>query len=472
MVFASLTFLYVFLPLNLLGYFALRRDEHRNLLLIVFSLAFYAWGEPIWIALLLCSSAVDYVHGRIIEAKRGTPWAKGAVVSSLVINLGLLAVFKYSGFACAAINDLFGTSLSAPAQLSLPIGISFYTFQTISYVIDVYRDKLPAQRSFFKFLLFVSLFHQLVAGPIVRYADIAHEIDHRQHSLADASAGVSRFCAGLFKKVCIANVAGQLVLQTMAKDSAELSVAEGWFGLLMFSLQIYFDFAGYSDMAIGLGRICGFHYHENFNHPYIARSAGEFWRRWHISLGSFFRDYLYIPLGGNRRRPYVNLFVVWALTGLWHGASWNFMFWGLYFGVLIAAERLFLNRVLEALPRAASHVYLLFAVVVGWALFYFEDLDRLGEFLGLLFGASGRPGSSPELAPLIQTNALWLVLAVLLCMPIVPRLRERVDQLASGYRIGPTLVGSSLALINLGMLLVATAMLVGGTYNPFLYFRF
>jgi alginate O-acetyltransferase complex protein AlgI len=472
MVFASLTFLYVFLPLNLLGYFALRRDQHRNLLLIAFSLAFYAWGEPIWISLLLFSSAIDYVHGRIIEAKRGTHWPKLALISSLVLNLGLLAVFKYSGFVCDAINDVFSTSLYAPAQLSLPIGISFYTFQTISYTIDVYRGEVAAQRSFFKFLLFVSLFHQLVAGPIVRYAHIAHEIDHRRHTLADASEGVTRFCVGLFKKVCIANVAGQLVVQTMAKDVSEISVAEGWFGLLMFSLQIYFDFSGYSDMAIGLGRICGFHYHENFNHPYVARSAADFWRRWHISLGSFFRDYLYIPLGGNRHRVYRNLLVVWALTGLWHGASWNFLLWGLYFGVLIAIERLFLQRVLDSLPRLVGHLYLLFAVVIGWALFYFEDLERLRAFMQLLFGATAQPGYDPALKTMLQGNVLWLIVALGLCVPIVPRLRELVEARASRSRHGPSVVGTAWALVSVALLLLSTAMLVGGTYNPFLYFRF
>jgi len=467
MVFASLIFLYVFLPLNLLGYFALRREDHRNLLLIVFSLGFYAWGEPIWVLLLLFSSVADFAHGRVIEATRGTRWAKVALGSSLVINLGLLAVFKYAGFACEVVNDLFSTSLSAPSQLSLPIGISFYTFQTISYVIDVYRGELPAQRSFFKFLLFVSLFHQLVAGPIVRYAHIAAEIEARVHTLAGASAGISRFCVGLFKKVCIANVAGELVLQTIARDAGQLSVAEGWFGLVMFSLQIYFDFSAYSDMAIGLGLICGFHYHENFNHPYVARSATEFWRRWHISLGSFFRDYLYIPLGGNRRWVYRNLLIVWGLTGLWHGASWNFLLWGLYFGVLIALERLVLHKVLAALPAAVGHVYLLFAAVLGWALFYFEDLERLRAFMRLLFGASEQPGLSPELGPLIQANALWLALALVLCVPVAPRLRELLRA-----RAGPRLAGGAEAALNLGLLLVSTAMLVGGTYNPFLYFRF
>ncbi len=472
MVFASLIFLYVFLPLNLLSYFALRRPSHRNALLIAFSLAFYAWGEPIWIALLIGSAAVDYAHGRIIEATRGRGiWPKLALGSSLVINLGLLGLFKYGAFVGGALDDLLSTSLAVP-KFALPIGISFYTFQTISYVVDVYRGELPAQRSFFKFLLFVSLFHQLVAGPIVRYAHIAHEIDNRQHTLADASAGVTRFCVGLFKKVCIANVAGALVLQTMARDPGQLSVAEGWFGLVMFSLQIYFDFSGYSDMAIGLGLIFGFHYHENFDHPYVARSASEFWRRWHISLGTFFRDYVYIPLGGNRHRPYRNLLIVWALTGLWHGASWNFVLWGLYFGVLIVLERLVLQRLLTALPAAIGHVYLLFAVVVGWALFYFEDLDRLHAFMRLLFGASEQPGYDPALGSMVQANALWLVLALLLCVPLAP-IMIRARAMTSRWRAGSDFVGGvTLAAFNLGLLLVATAMLVGRTYNPFLYFRF
>jgi alginate O-acetyltransferase complex protein AlgI len=258
----------------------------------------------------------------------------------------------------------------------------------------------------------------------------------------------------------------------MALDVEQLSVAEGWFGLLMFSLQIYFDFSAYSDMAIGLGLICGFHYHENFNHPYIARSATEFWRRWHISLGTFFRDYLYIPLGGNRQRPYRNLLIVWALTGLWHGASWNFMFWGLYFGLLIALEKAFLQKVLDTLPAVFSHAYLLFAVVVGWALFYFEDLERLRAFMQLLFGATTQPGISPTLVPLIRANLLWLALALVLCMPVAPRLRELVLTASGRWRAGPSLAHGGLAVFNLGLLLVATAMLVGRTYNPFLYFRF
>ncbi len=471
MVFASLIFLYVFLPLHLLGYFALQQIAHRNAFLILSSLLFYAWGEPVWIGLLIFSAAIDWVHGRVIEATRGTVWPKLALASSLVLNLGLLGLFKYGVFVGGMLDDLLGTSLDPPA-FSLPIGISFYTFQTISYVIDVYRGQQTAQRSFFQFLLFVSLFHQLVAGPIVRYSHVASEISQREHTLANASAGITRFCVGLFKKVCIANVAGQLVVQTIARDADVLTVAEGWFGLVMFSLQIYFDFSAYSDMAIGLGLICGFHYHENFNHPYVARSAGEFWRRWHMSLGSFFRDYVYIPLGGNRHRVYRNLFIVWGLTGLWHGASWNFVLWGLYFGLLIALERAVLLRVLEALPRALGHLYLLVAVVLGWALFYFEDFARLAAFLRLIAGVGEQPAGLAQLGELVRANLLWLSLALLLCVPLRDSALALWQRGPGRSRVGPALATSLVALFNLAALLLATAMLVGKTYNPFLYFRF
>ncbi len=421
-------------------------------------------------SLLLFTSVVDYCHGLLVERFRGTVWAKVALASSLTVNLGLLAAFKYSKFLCESVNAALGTELSVPT-FSLPIGISFYTFQAISYVVDVYRGELAAQRSYTKFLLFVSLYHQLVAGPIVRYAHVAEEVERRRHSLADVSAGVSRFCVGLFKKVCVANVAGLLVVRFMEADPATLSVAEAWFGLTMFSLQIYFDFSAYSDMAIGLGRMFGFHYRENFDYPYIARSATEFWRRWHMSLGTFFRDYLYIPLGGKQHRPYRNLFVVWGLTGLWHGASWNFVFWGLYFAILIALERLALQRVLNALPRAVSHAYLLIAVVLGWALFYFEDLGRLGAYLGVLAG--GAPlTSGPDLALVLREHCFWLALALLLCVPVGPRLRDWAVGLAARRRGARPWLAAAVVLVNLGALLLATAMLVGRTYNPFLYFRF
>jgi len=464
MVFASLIFLYVFLPINLLLYYGLRSLGARNLLLIAVSLLFYAWGEPLWIFLLLLSSVVNYGHGLWVERVRGTPRARVALASAMVINLGLLIACKYSGFFAENLGMVFGSALTVPS-FALPIGISFYTFQALSYVVDVYRGELAAQRSYLKFLLYISLYHQLIAGPIVRYAHVAAAIDQRKHTLADFSEGVTRFSIGLFKKVCIANVAGQLVARTMDADPAQLSIAEGWFGLSMFTLQIYFDFSAYSDMAIGLGRMFGFKYHENFDHPYVARSATEFWRRWHISLGTFFRDYVYIPLGGNRHRPYRNLFVVWGLTGLWHGASWNFVLWGLYFAVLIALERLALQRVLNALPRVFGHVYLLFAVVLGWALFYFEDFTRLAAYLRLLFGLGPRSVGPDLLGVVVREHCLWLVLALVMCLPVVPWLRARAPALTMR-------LAGAVPLINVGALLLATAMLVGKTFNPFLYFRF
>ena len=340
MVFASLTFLYFFLPLNLILYYASNNANYRNLILTLFSFVFYAWGEPVWVFLLIFSATIDYLNGLFIDKYKGTVWAKLGVVSTLIFNLGILFFFKYSSFIYDNVNALLNTHFQFP-RYSLPIGISFYTFQTISYVIDVYRGEVKAQRSWLKFMMFVSLYHQLVAGPIVRYSHIMHEIDKRKFRIRDISGGITRFCVGLFKKVAIANIAAELVVKYLDQpDLSSLSTGEMWFGVILFSIQIYFDFSGCSDMAIGLGRMFGFHYHENFNYPYIAKSATDFWRRWHISLGTFFKDYVYIPMGGNRKNGYFNLFVVWGLTGLWHGANWNFIFWGLFFGILIMIERL------------------------------------------------------------------------------------------------------------------------------------
>lgn len=447
----------------------------------MFSLAFYAWGEPVWIILLLFSSVVDYLNGLWIESKRGTGWEKLGLISSIFINIGLLAAFKYNVFIYDNINYLFGTGFDAP-KFSLPIGISFYTFQTISYTIDVYRGEIKAQRDPLKFLMFVSLFHQLVAGPIVRYAHIANEIESRKESAYDISQGLLRFSIGLFKKVFIANTAGELATAYLGPmdtngadkiiDFSSLSVGEAWFGIMMFSIQIYFDFSGYSDMAIGLGRTVGFHYYENFNYPYIARSATDFWRRWHMSLGTFFRDYIYIPLGGNKKGKfwgYINLFIVWALTGLWHGSSWNFVLWGLYYGILILLERLFLGKVIKAVP-IFGHIYLLVAAIFGWTLFYFVEFDRLLHFLSVMVGAAGNPLWSFKLNLVLQNNMFWLILSVLLCLPIYPKfsrwmetvLRERASVL---YFL-------TVSFIQLFLLFLSVTMLVGDSYNPFIYFRF
>lgn len=468
MVFASLVFLCVFLPLNLVLYYLFKNGIYRNVLLIIFSLFFYAWGEPVWIVLLLLTTLVDYSNARLIEKWRSTRWAKLPVAASVVFNFGILIAFKYSGFITDNINAILGTQLQVPG-FSLPIGISFYTFQSISYVIDVYRGEVPAQKAYYKYLLFVSLFHQLVAGPIVRYVDIANEIDNRKVDWKDISSGFSRFCLGLFKKVFFANNAGEIATRYLDGDLSALTTGSAWFGLVLFSLQIYFDFSGYSDMAIGMGRMIGFHYLENFRFPYIARSATEFWRRWHISLGSFFRDYVYIPLGGNRKRAFINLFIVWFLTGMWHGASWNFILWGLYFGFLIAIERLFLAKILEKAGRAVGHAYLLFAAVLGWSLFYFTDFFRLQKFVSLLFGKSGVGHWDLDLKLTFFSNLWWLVFAVAFCLPIKPWVEQLMAK--QHFRV-QRLADSVLILLNLSMLLISISLLVGQSYNPFLYFRF
>ena len=432
------------------------------------SLVFYAWGEPIWIGLLVFSSFVDYLHGLLIERFRGTKWAKAPLISCIIINLTILGTFKYAGFITDNINFLTGLKLSVPTY-TLPIGISFYTFQTISYVIDVYKQEVKAQRSFLKFLLFVSLFHQLVAGPIVRYSHIANEIDNRKLRINDISAGISRFCIGLFKKICIANVAGEMVVTYMGGDLSTLAFSEAWFGILMFTIQIYFDFSGYSDMAIGMGRMVGFHYHENFNYPYTSKSASDFWRRWHISLGTFFRDYIYIPLGGNRKRFYLNVFVVWMLTGLWHGSSWNFILWGLFWGTLILLERLFLQKIFNKLPAFISHVYLLLAAMIGWVLFYFVDMSSVVKYLSILFGQSGNKWNSLEFNSVLMSNIYWLILAIILCLPVYPYTHAKLRK--SSIRVQAIVPYVTIAF-DFFLMFLSTAMLVGKTFNPFLYFRF
>ena len=470
MVFASLTFLCFFLPLNIVLYFALDNKAYRNFVLTFFSLAFYAWGEPIWVSLLLFSAFVDYGHGLYIEKNRGRSRAVLGLISSLVVNLGLLALFKYNVFLYENVNYFLQLDMTVP-KYALPIGISFYTFQTISYTIDVYRGKVKAQRSPLNFLMYVSLYPQLVAGPIVRYEEIAKQIEERSNSHYDKAQGVLRFCIGLFKKVFIANIAGALASRYLDADFSSLSISEAWFGIVMFSLQIYFDFSGYSDMAIGLGRLFGFSYGENFRYPYIAKTAQEFWQRWHISLGSFFRDYIYIPLGGNKRWFYRNLFVVWALTGLWHGASWNFVLWGLYFGLLLALERLFLKALLSKIPRLFSHIYLLFVVILGWALFYFEDLGRLTQFFALIFGQTEQAFWDFKLGLVLAEHAYWLILTLLLCLPIYP-LVETWWQSRGYQERYVELTWFLTTALQFGLLLLSIALLVGNTYNPFIYYRF
>ena len=353
---------------------------------------------------------------------------------------------------------------------ALPIGISFYTFQTISYVVDVYRGDARAQPNPVYYLLYLSMYHQLVAGPVVRYADVAREITTRTTDAVSFSEGLTRVCFGLAKKVLVANTAGSLADKFLLAPASGLSVGGAWFGAAMFTLQIYYDFSGYSDMAIGLGRMFGFHYKENFNYPYVARSATEFWRRWHISLSSFFRDYVYIPLGGNRKHQYLNLLAVWLLTGLWHGASWNFILWGLYYGAFIALERLFLGDLLDRMPAVFGHLYLLLLATTGWVIFYFTDLGKLGGYLSVMFGLSGARGWDSNVQITLLNNIFWVALAAFFCMPAVKWLKRAVSE-----RLDP---GKSAVLLALSpalcflLLIVCTAQLVGQSYNPFLYYRF
>lgn len=461
----------IFLPVNLFLYFIIKNRTWRNWILILSSLFFYAWGEPVWITAMIFSGVFDYFNGLMVEKYHGTKEAKFFVALSITGNLLLLGAFKYSGFFVENINALLDINLNVP-RFSLPIGISFYTFQTISYVVDVYRGEVKAQRSPFKFMLFVSLFHQLVAGPIVRYSDIAAEIEHREVTATGFSEGVNRFIIGLGKKVLIANTAGELALSFLGTDYEKLPVAGAWLGILLYAFQIYFDFSGYSDMAIGLGRMYGFTYKENFNYPYISKSATEFWRRWHISLGSFFRDYLYIPLGGNRRNHARNLLVVWFLTGLWHGASWNFIIWGLYYFVFVFAEKLFLKKLLDRIPAFFSRIYLLLIVLVGWVFFYHIDMGEGLRFLGVMFGRAYAFTNS-EVSILFRGNALFLVLAVIASTPLAKRLFEAVKTYFLGNRARVVFMDRVFKpVINIFILVLSLAFLVGQSYNPFLYFRF
>ena len=470
LVFSSLIFLYCFLPLNLLLYFLCKNKHYQNIILVLFSLAFYAWGEPRWIVLLIFSALVIMWDSQIIE-RNGYLESTLALVISIVINLSLLGFFKYSGFLAENLNAVLGVRIPS-SNFSLPIGISFYTFQTLSYTIDVYRNETKAQPSFLKFLVFVSLFHQLVAGPIVRYSDIAYEIDNRTTNLSNISAGINRFVTGLAKKVLIANTAGELAGPLLDGNMDMLTTGGAWIGIILFSLQIYFDFSGYSDMAIGLGQMIGFHYKENFNYPYIARSATEFWRRWHISLGSFFRDYVYIPLGGNRKHQIRNLLIVWFLTGLWHGASWNFVLWGLFYGVLIILEKLFLEKWMKKLPAFVSHAWLLFAVIIGWVFFYYTDLNDAFRYLGIMFGAGRNGFLSFEDKILLSNNLLFFVVAIVCCTPLISKVWERIQKRIEGWKYSGWIPALGYPMANIVLLFLSTAFLVGKSYNPFLYFRF
>ncbi len=467
MVFSSMTFFMLFLPAVLLCYFAVPK-KFKNAILFVFSLIFYAWGEPIYVGLMLFSTILDYTCGMVVDKYRGTKKATAGLMVSIFVNLGLLFFFKYTDFVISTINNVFGSNL-ALLNLPLPIGISFYTFQTMSYTIDVYRNDAKVQKNIISFGAYVALFPQLIAGPIVRYQTIADQIDERAHSFDKFGDGVKRFIVGLAKKVLLANNIGLLWNTISSAEISSLTTLSAWLGIIAYSFQIYFDFSGYSDMAIGLGKMFGFEFLENFDHPYTSKSVTEFWRRWHMSLGTWFRDYVYIPLGGNRKglaRQILNIAIVWLLTGFWHGASWNYVLWGVFYGVLLIIEKFFLLKFLKKAPAFVGHIYTLLAVVIGWVLFGFEDISKGIAFLGVLFGGGAGLLNNQSVYMLLSFLPLILVCAVA-STPLVKNLYTKFTTKASEGVLGTTeIVTASVAMF------LSIAYLISGSYNPFLYFRF
>jgi len=461
MVFSSLTFLFIFLPVTLLGYRLLPRKLRIGFLLLA-SLIFYAWGEPLYVFLMIGSILVNWLIG--FRVAGDGPHRKAWLVLSVALNLVLLLVFKYTGLIWDTVKGLFPAPLSdKTVAIRLPIGISFFTFQIMSYVIDVYRGKAKAQKSPIIFGAYVSMFPQLIAGPIVRYVDIEEQLDAPDLSLEGFAAGIRLFVAGLGKKVLLAN--GVAVLwRELSEMPGETGILGAWVGLIAYTFQIYFDFSGYSDMACGLGRMLGFRFVENFHYPYVAESVTDFWRRWHISLSTWFREYVYIPLGGNRKgtkRQILNLLIVWGLTGFWHGASWNFLLWGLFYGVVLILEKLFLLKWLEKLPAVLRHIYALLIVLLGWTLFYFEDMTALGGFLGRLFSLSG---TSAAVCNQILSYLPLMLVTVLAATPLGKNLCGRCrEKTWCGYA---ALAGSMV------LMLLCVAVLVSQSYNPFIYFRF
>ena len=463
MVFSSLLFLGIFLPTVLLFYNLSKNIAYRNVILVISSLIFYAWGEPKLVLLLIATAFIGYLSGIIINFYEGKWQAKVALVGALVICLGSLGLFKYSGFFVSNINLLFGTDFTF-AGFALPLGISFYTFQILSYVIDMYRKEIHVQKSFLRFLAYVSMFPQLVAGPIVRYIDIEKQLDNRTVTAEKFENGVLRFCQGLLKKVVLANNAGLIADTLLGGDLATASTATAWLGIIMYTFQIYFDFSGYSDLAIGMGKFFGFDFMENFNYPYIAKSITDFWRRWHISLSTFFRDYVYIPLGGNRKHQIFNIFLVWMLTGLWHGASWNFIFWGTFYGIALIIEKKAFGGKLLRLPAWLGHIYTMIIVVLGWALFYFTDFTKLKSFFVCAFGGSGTLIDYTAKSTFVSN--IWLILVLAVCStPLSRIIYRRLMKMKYVKTVLP-------AMLTAATMIICFTLLVGQSYNAFLYFRF
>ncbi|MHA2919007.1 MBOAT family O-acyltransferase [Bacillus cereus] len=464
MVFSNLVFLCLFLPAVLLIYYAVRK-ELQNIVLLFFSLVFYAWGEPIYVFLMLFSILVNYWFGILLGNSRFTNGQRKLLLTfAIVMNIAILGYFKYANFLVDNINSILHTNIVLE-KIPLPIGISFFTFHAMSYIIDIYKKKVDAQRNIFDLALYFTVFPQLVAGPIVRYNTISHQLHQRTVDADKFSEGVRRFIIGLGKKVLIANQLGVIADEIFSMNPSDMSVSLAWMGAIAYTLQIYFDFSGYSDMAIGLGKMFGFDFLENFNYPYISKSISEFWRRWHISLGSWFRDYVYIPLGGNRVttwKVYRNLFIVWGLTGFWHGASWTFMIWGIYYGILIALEKAGIENLLQKLWSPLQHIYVMFLVIIGWVFFRVDNFSYCFEFLKSMFGFN---------SPLTDINSYFYImnywgiflLAIITAAPVFPWLQKMLSTKRFAV-LSP--------VYYLSILVIVLVFLTNATYNPFIYFRF
>lgn len=466
MVFSRLFFIYIFLPVCLVCYAAARGTKHKNTVLIIFSLLFYAWGEPVYIFLMLATAIVNYVAGLFIGKYQGRIGDTIATSVAVVYDLLMLGVFKYSGFIVENINTLFSSSIHVP-DIRLPIGISFYTFQTVSYIIDCHWEKVKPQKSFKNFLLFITLFPQLVAGPIVRYSTIEKEIASRTTEPQDISYGLDRVALGLAKKVLLANQLS-IIADSFLGNIGGSTMLGAWYGAIAYGLQIYFDFSGYSDIAIGLGRVFGFHFDENFKHPFMCKDITEFWQRWHISLSTFFRDYvLYVPIFGKRRK-YGGLFLVWLCTGIWHGANWNFIIWGIYYGLFVFAEMKIGKKNMKKVPVVLRHIYSKIVIIIGFAIFYFEDLGKLGTFFKTAFGFGKNGFIAMQDKISLINNMYLLTAAVVCCFPIISVIKNSADK----HFATKAATYSAAAVVSAFLLVVTSIMLVDATTNPFLYFRF
>lgn len=476
MVFSSLTFLLAFLVITMILYYIMP-DKGKNVVILVSGLLFYAWGEPIYVLVMILSTFIDYTAGRIIDKNDDKPKVRlVCLIVSLVMNLGLLGVFKYSGFLIESLNEWFGLSIKNP-KLPLPIGISFFTFQSMSYTIDLYRRKIKVQKNAASFMAFVTLFPQIVAGPIVRYEDVQNEIDERVITEPMIAGGISRFITGLGKKVLIADNIGLLWTEIKAMEFGELSAVSAWLGILAFTFQIFFDFSGYSDMAVGLGKMMGFTFPENFDYPYMSKSVSEFWRRWHMTLGNWFKSYVYFPLGGSRKgkvRTVINLLIVWTITGIWHGASWNFMLWGAYFGVLIVLEKLFLGKVLEKIPAFFSWLYTFVLVVFGWVMFDAVDqstvnigvmFGQVTQYIGAMFGANGVFVDDLAVNSLVNYGIIFII-AIIGSTDIIKKLTTKFKEKA------PTALMYGYPVVQMCIMLASVAFITTSSYHPFLYFNF